>query len=228
MTRVDQLAANFIALVRSKTKEEWVTFSDINQIDIGIIRDFLDVADQISDNLSIGRVRDSISIHMMDEDDLSSTYAVNTVSPFLVCVDLSAGTYRCEQECESIRWLDVMLKTVLEHKQNIDTLIQLLVQKVISSQHMPPIIVNEYGEAFTEGKDIYGGSNLFSRLKDSDRIGQNLKKLNHGHHSDIGFLRGGSKTHDVLFCKECGLRVPYPTEIKTFGELRSYLRERIS
>lgn len=81
---------------------------------------------------------------------------------------------------------------------------------------MKPIVLTEYGERLVE--------NLISKKTDEDSL---------NHDSIIGVhehCRGGfnfipvSSTHNVLLCRECGLRVVIPIKVITFGDLRRHFK----
>ncbi|OGI16355.1 MAG: hypothetical protein A2Z52_01790 [Candidatus Moranbacteria bacterium RBG_19FT_COMBO_42_6] len=36
-----------------------------------------------------------------------------------------------------------------------------------------------------------------------------------------------TKTHDIIVCRKCHLRIPFPKEIKTYGEFRQAMADKL-
>ncbi|MBI2013620.1 MAG: hypothetical protein HYS87_02225 [Candidatus Colwellbacteria bacterium] len=76
------------------------------------------------------------------------------------------------------------------------------------------------------------------------RFGEMLKKQSNGHSDDeeltlinvgIHIVCGGqmdvhiiSETHNAVTCSRCALRVVFPRSVKTYGDLRNWLRGELN
>jgi hypothetical protein len=76
-----------------------------------------------------------------------------------------------------------------------------------------PIVLTEFGEA------------LVPYSKDEAYEDQTISTVAGIHDICRGWLdsKQVSETHDVLRCRQCGLRVYIPVGLKTLGDLRKYL-----
>lgn len=83
---------------------------------------------------------------------------------------------------------------------------------------MKPIVLTEFGETMR-------GTKVWDKT-DASPIPDYQAAI----HDVCGgwfFIQEISKTHNVLRCHNCGLRIPIPTEIKTYGNLRTWARKRL-
>ena len=80
-----------------------------------------------------------------------------------------------------------------------------------------PIKLTEFGEML----ESYPDSKVGDERELSTCIGV------HGTCSGWVDIKQVSKTHQAILCRSCNLRVVIPKEIKTYGQLRQYLKKLI-
>ena len=85
-----------------------------------------------------------------------------------------------------------------------------------------PIVLTEFDEAMS----CFGGYKEASFFKEipagSDTIGQ------HNFCAGLIRIRPISRTHRVIFCKRCNLRIVIPREVDTYAKLRQWCAEKIA
>jgi hypothetical protein len=62
--------------------------------------------------------------------------------------------------------------------------------------------------------------------KDEDKIGSTVGV--HTYCNGFVDMKRTSLTHNVLYCRSCSLRVVFPIEIKTYGELREHIGSQLN
>jgi hypothetical protein len=92
------------------------------------------------------------------------------------------------------------------------------------SAPMKPIVLTRYGETMTEPNCVMAGCHA----KESDRIFVKSVVGVHKKCDSLLFLFPNSETHNVIFCQLCGLRIPLPIEVDTYGKLRQWCEKRLS
>jgi hypothetical protein len=89
---------------------------------------------------------------------------------------------------------------------------------------MVPIVLTRHGDTMAEPKCVIGKRHI----TEGDKL---VAKNIVGIHTTCGaviFLHPSSKTHNAVRCQLCGLRIPVPVQIDTYGELRQWCEERLS
>ena len=78
-----------------------------------------------------------------------------------------------------------------------------------------PIVINREGESIRPNNLGMDDTKGFFREQFHDVCGHAV------------FIRRVSETHQVIFCDGCGLRVHFPANIQTYGELRAYFEKAL-
>lgn len=65
---------------------------------------------------------------------------------------------------------------------------------------------------------------LSEQFDDSEELGARVGA--HAVCEGVLSLKQVSTTHNVILCDACGLRVPIPNKVKTYGDLREYLARK--
>jgi hypothetical protein len=84
---------------------------------------------------------------------------------------------------------------------------------------MKPIVLTEFGETMK-------GTQVCNKT-DNSLIEAYHAGVVHDVCNGWFSLRPDSKTHNVLRCDGCGLRIPIPIEIKTYGDLRAWAEKKL-
>ena len=90
---------------------------------------------------------------------------------------------------------------------------------------MEPIVLTEFGDTLLQR----GNKTDDSPISPSHPLVYHSSVCRIGIHDFCGGdlkVKKISKTHNVIFCNSCGLRVPLPQEIETYGDLRSHIAGR--
>lgn len=153
-----------------------------------------------------------------DGSPTGETFPVNVLCPFKVLCAKSTDYHH------ATGWLDrvVYLATT---RSNDPALAAEEVQKEVErSVPLPPIQLTVEGDRLRE----YPRSGRY--LTDHVRDHNKLESCVGVHDFCGGFVdrRGATPTHDALTCRSCNLRVLFPKEVTTFGELRQAMQSKLN
>lgn len=156
------------------------------------------------------------------------TYPINTLCPYKI-VDQDGN-----DDCPATGWLDSTLKLALGPlprpwaKEDIIQAVQCEIERSIP---LEPIQLTPEGGNFLQEiprHREYRYPHSDNYFVDHTRDGHELSHTSSGvgvHLHCRGWMRRTrvTETHDGLVCSSCYLRVLFPREIKTYGELRKFL-----
>lgn len=158
------------------------------------------------------------SRHNFDEE--LETFPVNTLSPVMVMLENGAP------HINATGWLDCLFRHITYDCPKGEEHSTLNEQKVriaiADSRPLDPMKLTAVGDIFVEGYPSLkpSGYTYFVRhTRDGDELTHIV-----GHHKRCGSQfnrRGATDTHDALVCFGCHIRVLFPREVRTYGELRA-------
>ncbi|MEK7181482.1 MAG: hypothetical protein AAB738_04110 [Patescibacteria group bacterium] len=159
------------------------------------------------------------------------TYLINSACPFVV-VDQEGDDHHF-----ATGWLDCAVRTVLivapaftisvSEQDRYDQLVNEIAEEIERSIPMSSILLNLEGDQLCEHPrgPLFGCLGYFvDHPRDHTVLIYGI-----GRHMYCGGeirRRRATESRDSLACKECGLRVLFPKDVKTFGELREALVPR--
>ncbi|MCX6778718.1 MAG: hypothetical protein NTU97_00605 [Candidatus Magasanikbacteria bacterium] len=166
--------------------------------------------------------------HYNDQDGswTGETYRVNRTCAIKVV------NQENENEFFATGWLDSLFCRVIVGKdrdgESRDQLIEVVQKEITRSLPLPLIMLTSAGDVLVE-RLPQPTSSIYPCLVDHTRDEQSLDGSLGVHEYCRGWMDRfrATKTHDALLCRKCYLRVLFPREIKTYGELRKYLQEQI-
>lgn len=202
-----EIVSPFIRLVLEHKGE------DFSIEEIKTVFDFVSTAGFQLQKIVPGQLKRNI----LDEDRsvTGETFQVNKICPFKV-LDLEGKGHD-----DATGWLDQVWSLMLIQsckKVSSADLRRNLSAEVVRSQPLEPIKLNSSGDFLHECPPLHYGC-LVDHTRDHNRFTGNV-----GVHGI--FCRGhldckpSNATQNVILCRSCGLRVPVPVSVKTYGELR--------
>lgn len=160
--------------------------------------------------------------HYLDQDGsrTGETFAVNHSCPF------KAMSGRDGDNHQATGWLDSIFNLPWNLKRDGSTekeIVRKIRFEMGRSIPMKPIVLTDIGDQLLEyppDRNIMGG-NLVDHTRDNKKM-----EFCVGVHAVCGGWVDRERitqTHDALICRSCHLRVPFPKELKTYGDLRKHL-----
>ncbi len=153
------------------------------------------------------------------------TYPINSLCPFRVVSQEDGDHYF------ATGWLDCALRRVVfgasRNGDDCQKLIKAVELEIERSIPLQPVQLTREGDLLRE----YPPQPQFSGLEyfvDHTRDDHDLNSCVGIHEYCNGWMdrHRGAKTLDVIVCRSCHLRVLFPKEIKTYGELRQALASK--
>ncbi|TSC92812.1 MAG: hypothetical protein CEN89_442 [Candidatus Berkelbacteria bacterium Licking1014_7] len=145
------------------------------------------------------------------------TYQINSICPFKVVSREDDDHYH------ATGWLDRALRHVClgatQQKKSRDLLIEEIRREIERSIPLAPIQLTLDGNFLREYPPSHGG--FVDHTKDDRKISDCVGV----HMFCNGFMdrHRTTKTQDAIVCRSCSLRVCFPNNVKTYGELRQAL-----
>ncbi len=162
--------------------------------------------------------------HYRNQDGSSTgkTYPINSLCPFKVTGEDGEDNYF------ATGWLDCALRRVVygspRHNDNREKLVEVITEEIERSVPLEPIQLTPEGDLLREYPPstlVFGLEYFVKHTRDENNLGSCVGT--HMYCSGWMDRRGATKTHDALVCRHCHLRVLFPKEIKTYGDLRQAL-----
>ncbi|KKR88796.1 MAG: hypothetical protein UW50_C0001G0128 [Candidatus Wolfebacteria bacterium GW2011_GWA1_44_24] len=159
--------------------------------------------------------------HYRDQDgsNTGETYPINSLCPFKVVSEEDGDNYF------ATGWLDCALQRAVygSSRQNEDRekLIEMMAEEVERSVPLEPIQLTLEGDLLREypPRTLAFGSEYFVKhTRDENDLGSCVGV--HMHCNCWIDRRRATSTHDAIVCRGCHLRVLFPKEVKTYGDLR--------
>lgn len=178
---------------------------------IQVLYDMLSVVSFNRIKIVPGKLTDSFK-----EDGISKTFVINNFSPFIVIRD-SKGLV------PATSWLEFCFRSVIfgsKRDKKGEELIETIVKSIKATISLKPIRLTPEGDFLCDISPGFG----MKHTKDED----NLCYLTVGIHK---FCNGNmeriqtTKTHDIIVCQKCHLRVQFPRNVLTYGDLRKAFKK---
>lgn len=208
--RTTEVAKQFVELVLKYDKKEWQTTFALPTQEMTILFSVVLAAGFEANEVIVGKLVGHY--HEQDGGPTGETYPINSVCPFKV---MSEGG---ENHYKATGWLDRALQRVLkaDSRENREQLIEEIASRIEQSIPLTPIPLTFEGDLLHEYPSDGDGHT---------RDGNNLGSCAGIHKYCDGWVdrRKTTKNFDCLVCRSCHLRVLFPKEVKTYGELREAL-----
>ncbi len=160
----------------------------------------------------------------LDQDGsrTGKTYPINSLCPFKA-VNQEGGDHYF-----ATGWLDCALRRVVygstRQNENRKKLIEVMTEEIERSIPLKPIQLTPEGDLLREyppSTPAFGLEYFVKHTRDENDLGSCV-----GVHEFCNCWMDrarATKTHDAIVCRRCHLRVLFPKEVKTYGDLRQAL-----
>lgn len=160
-----------------------------------------------------------------DQDGSSTgeTYPINSLCQYKVTAEDGDDNWF------ATGWLDCAVRRavygITRKGENREQVIEALRQEIEKSVPLQPVQLTADGDMLLEYPKqaaFFGGLEYFvSHTRDADALSSCVGVHKHCH----GWVdrNRATDTHDSLVCRRCHMRVLFPTEVKTYGQLREAL-----
>jgi hypothetical protein len=217
-TTIAVLAERFVNLVLKH--EKWDKVQDLPPDDVKTL--FCTVSMAGFD--AIGVIPGKLLGNYLDQDGsrTGETYPINSFCPFKV-MDENSDNYF------ATGWLDCAVRRVVYGLQRQNEthleLIDAIAQEIERSRPLEPIQLTPNGDFLCEyppgSSSLSGLTHFVTHTRDHDTLAVCI-----GCHMFCdGFMDRirSTATHDAIICRRCHLRILFPKETKTYGDLRKAL-----
>lgn len=169
-----------------------------------------------------------LSGNYRDQDGRATgeTYPINELCPFKVVGQEDDGddydNYR------ATGWLDCVIRRVVfgsnRKNENRGQLIEAITQEIERSVPLTPVQLTPEGDLLEESSPMSHAFGL-EYLVDHTRDDHKLSSCVGTHARCNGWVdrTRATETHDALICRSCHMRVLFPKNVETYGELRQAL-----
>ncbi len=164
----------------------------------------------------VGRYRDQ------DGSSTGETYPINSLCPFKVADQEDDDHYL------ATGWLDCALRRVVygatQQKEDRKQLIETIATEIEQSVPLTPIQLTPEGDLLQEYPPstlAFGFKYFVKHTRDNKELGSCVGV--HMYCNCWMDRRRVTSSHDAIVCRGCHLRVLFPKEVKTYGELRPVL-----
>jgi hypothetical protein len=221
---VREIAEQFVDLVLRY--ECWSQVQGLPHEEVQILFHTVSAAGFNPQAIAHGKVKDESQFPTPD-------CAINVISPYKV-VDKTG-----EDHCFATGWLDCALRLVLMgknlHDEPRDKIIDTILSEILRSVPLQPILLDSKGDILWEhprqplapSREVHGLVYFVAHTRDAD--GLHLNACVGVHLNCTGYMDRFRATDifDCLTCRKCNLRVFFPKEIQTYGDLRQYFIEKL-
>lgn len=214
-SNIRSVAKEFVDLVvkyQNWSKVTWLHIDDLNIL-LATVRAAGFYARAVRKGRVIGHSRDWHGI------EIGEIYYMNSTCPFKVVAE-DGSDHRL-----ATIWLESTLRNIStryeEEGAALNALVALVAVIVEDSIPLEPILMtseDDYLREYTLKNGIH--------IRDVDDV-----DFCAGIHDNCGGWlkrRGKNRTHDQIICTGCFLRVPFPKEVRSYGELRKYFKEALA
>lgn len=157
--------------------------------------------------------------HYRDQDGSSTgeTYPINSYCPYKV-IDQDG-----DDHYHATGWLDGALSLVKgTRERNLQGQIEMIRHEIERSIPLEPIPLTGDGDFLREYPP--SGGYFVDHTRDTNNLGSCVG-VHEFCNSWMDRMRA-TRTHDAIVCRSCHLRVLFPKEIKTYGELRRFFASK--
>lgn len=222
--RETSVASRFVDLAL-KHKNDWANIKELPGDEMQILLDTVSAAGfkpkAVIHKKLVGQYRDQ-------DGNTGETYPINELCPIKV-VNKSGGSNYL-----ATGWLDCLLRQVVfganQMSDSLNKLVEAVTFEIERSIPLLAIKLTRENDFLQEPNPPLGHGHLeylVDHTKDKDSLYRNYIGL-HAVCGNSLERKPGSETHSVITCNGCFLRIPFPKEIGTYGELRHYLETRLS
>lgn len=216
---VSEVATQFVDLALEH-KGNWGKITRLSVDKIQVFFATVEAAGFDPKEVKLGRLRGDY--RDQDCSITGETYVINDLCPCKV-IDQEGEDDYC-----ATGWLDSALCRVVSErgwgpKESREQLIDAIATEIARSVPLKPVQLTPEGDLLREYPPS-GGSYLTDHTRDDNRLGSCVGI--HMYCDSWMDRHRATKTHDAISCRGCHLRVLFPKEIKTYGELRAHLASK--
>lgn len=217
MDKIAKIASRFVNLVkRSDWGKLWAEKEIMSEADIRVLFGIVAAAGFEPKKVVFGKLRGNY----LDEERRATgkTYPINDICPYKVIGQYDGADYR------ATGWLDTMVCFVIRGSER-PQLTKEVRQEIERSVPLKPIQLTPEGDMLEEDSPSGDSGYLVDHTRDNHKLISCV-----GLHS---YCNGwvdrcdATKMHDALLCRKCHLRVLFPKNTKTYGELRQIMAAKI-
>lgn len=160
-------------------------------------------------------------------DRTGDTYPINQLCPFKVM------NQEGEEDYFAIGWLDCAVRRVVyglgNRGEDRDELIEAICLEIERSIPLQPIQLTPEGDLLSEYPPQSSMMDSLGYFVKHTRGDHKLESTVGLHEHCNGWMdrQRTTKTHDVIVCRSCHLRIPFPKEIKNYGEFRKAMEDKL-
>ncbi len=160
----------------------------------------------------------------LDQDGscTGKTYPINSLCPFKVM------DQKGEDHYFATGWLDCALRRVVygsaRQTEDREKIIKVMTEEIKRSVPLEPIQLTPEGDMLREYPPniVLSGLEYFvDHTRDNGKVSCCVGI--HDHCNSWMDRRGATETHDAITCRGCHIRVLFPKEVETYGDLRKAL-----
>lgn len=208
------VAKAFIDLV---LKYDWSKDTKLSPSEVKVLFNTVAAAGLEPGKVAFGKLRGEYL--EQDGSPNGETFPINGFCPYKV-VDKDG-----EDNYFATGWLDCLLFHAWGHRFSMTgdrwQAVKEVQREIERSIPLEPIQLTPEGDMLREyPPPVHGHSYLVDHTRDNHEL-----HMTAGVHEYCSWIdrRQATKTHDALICRRCHLRVLFPKEVKTYGELRQFL-----
>jgi hypothetical protein len=212
------VATRFVDLVLKYKQWDEVVF--LSEEEIQVFFDVVSAAGFCPSSLVPGKVK-------VWNRDTKKEYYINKLCPLMVVCKEESGNNHL-----ATGWLNDALRCVVNgvgrtgREESREQCIKIIAAEIERSVPLTPIQLTPEGDMLCEDLPTINWGNYFvEHTKDSRDLGSSGVGV---HQYCNGYIdrKRATKTHDAIVCRACFLRVLFPKEVKTYGELRQALVQK--
>lgn len=130
-------------------------------------------------------------------------------------------------------WLDCAFlhaqRFLANGEERIQVISKSLAEEIARSRPRAPIRLTEDNDTLIESPPSeYGGSRGYfvDHVREEHVLREGVVGI---HECCKGFIdrQQATRSHDILLCRRCRLRLPFPNAVKTYGELRAFMTKKL-
>lgn len=211
------IASQFVDLV---LKHKWSDVKELSAEEAQALFAIVSAAGFEPKEIVLGKL---VGYYRDQDGKTGETYLINGLCPFKVVSQENDDHYF------ATGWLDCALRYVvsaIRKEKNRDYLIEMVMAEIERSVPLQPIRLTPDGDLLCESPSTPLALNCFEYFVEHTRDDCKLGCCGVSVHKYCnGWMdrTRATETHDAIVCRKCHLRVLFPKEIKTFGELRRVL-----
>ena len=213
-----EIAARFVDLVSRRGRWNLTEAQGVPSVEeLQVLFDTISAAGFESKGVAPGKLRGNY--REQDGNSTGETYPINGFSPFKV-VDQNGVN-----NIFATGWLDCAFRLVLGKIAERGKLIEAIAVEIERSIPLAPIRLTSNGDLLCESSQRpseFGLEYFVNHRQDDHELSYCVGV--HKYCDSWMDRKRTSDTHDVIVCRGCFLRVSFPKEVKTYGDLRQVLK----